>query len=179
MLYHSVGLRFDLRLEFRPHWELRALSLLGWEVELAGVGFGSARLEDLSERAEYLVHLGIKLDNLIAGNCLLQGSALVLLHYLGEEGCIDRVDDVEDELTIALSHGVVREVLLYLDVVGNDLCQPLLGCVLVLRHIDGIDFKRVKDLLVAFKHLDHELGRAHALEGEVQLSCTQVKKMSS
>ena len=118
-----------------------ALSLLGWEVELAWVGFGSARLEDLSERAEYLVHLGIKFDDLIAGGCLLQGSALVFLHYLGEEGCINCVDDVEDELAVALSHRVVREVLLEFDVVSNDLCQPLLGCVLVLRHIDGIDFK--------------------------------------
>ena len=105
------------------------------------MGFGCARLKDLSELVEYPVHFGIKFDDLIAGGCLPQGSVLVLLHYLGEEGCINCVDDVEDELAVALSHMVVREVLLEFDLVSNDLCQPLLGCVLVLRHIDRIDFK--------------------------------------
>ena len=174
-----MRLWLKLRGELGPLLPLVPLSLLGRQVEFAWMSFGSAGLKDVCELIENIVHLGIQLHNFVVHLCLFQRGKLVLLHHFLKEGGILGVDDVEHELAIALSHGVVREVVLQIDMLSNHLGNPLLRSVPVSRDVDRVDFERMEDPLVALQYLDHELGRAHALEGEVKLSCTQVKKRSS
>ena len=171
-----MRLWLKLRGELWPLRSFIALPLLGRQDELAWVSLGGARFKYLCELVEYSVHLWIQLHNLVIFLCLLQGGTLVLLHHLAEEGGILGVDDVEHELTIALSQGVVGEVVLQIDMVLNHLGNPLLRSVPILRDVDRVDLERMEDPLVALQHLDHELGGAHALDGQVQLAYTRVHK---
>ena len=168
-----MRLWLKLRGELRPLRPLIPLPLLGRQVEFAWIGFSSAGLKDVCELIENIVHLGIQLHNFVVRLCLFQRGTLVLLHHLLKEGGILSVDDVEHELTIALSHGVVREVVLQIGMLSNHLGNPLLRSVPVSRDVDRVDLERMEDPLVALQYLDHELGRAHALDGQIQLAYTR------
>ena len=149
LLDHRVGLWVDRGGQLRPCCFLGALSFLWWQGELSRMSFGCTGLKDLREPIEHFEHLGVELYDLLLGHCLLHGGSLVFLHHLSEEGGINGVDDVKDELTIALCNGILGEVLLQLYMRLNHLCQPLLAGVLVARHVNWFDLKAVEDLLLA------------------------------
>ena len=146
-----------------------ALSLLWRQVELGGLVLGGSRHEDLVELVQNRVHLGVELHNLVTFCCLLQRHSLILLHDLSEESAIYGVDDVEHELAVALGLWVVREVLLQFLVLKDHFRELLLPCVPVMGYVHRIDLEAVKDLLGPLEHLHHELGGAHALDGQVEL----------
>ena len=104
---------------------------------------------------------------------MLQRSVLVLLHDLAEEGGINGVQDVQDELAIALLRRIIREVLGEVGMLGNHLDEALLGGVPVVGHAHLLNLVVVEGLLLALEDLDQELAGGQALQGKTELSYRQ------
>ena len=108
---------------------------------------------------------------------MLQRSCLVLLHDLAEEGGVNGVQDVQDELAIALLRRVIREVLGEVWMLADHLDEVLLGGVPVVGHAHLVDLVEVEGLLLALEDLDQELARGQALQRKAELSYRQSQEV--